>query len=295
MPEQIEMLTESPEEKSFFDSKGAPPAAAPEPVVTPPVATPTPEPVAAPAPTPAPEPQPKTVPLATMLEERRRFEARINALEAKIAPPAPTPPPPNPEEDPIAAIRRNDERLAAFEKQQAEQAEVAAIADFGARHAAEFRKEHADFDQAYQHIRTARANQLMEQGLVNTPQELNQRIYAEEREIITMAAKMNVSPAALMYNLALSAGYTPAQAAAAVEAAPEPAAAQPAPVSPVAPPTPSVPDKLKMAADGQARATSSAKAPSGAGGPLDLRAVAMLANDEWDKATEGDNWKKLWN
>lgn len=279
-----EVMVESPEEKAFFDSKGADIVEAKEPEL--PLAE-TPE-------TKEPPKEehteaPKTVPLAALLEERREAKAkldkvmsRIDKLQELIQPPTPPAERPDPNVDPIGALKEAQERLDRFENQGKESAEIQAISNWGRQHAEAFRQQKPDFDEAYNHLRHSRANQLMNEGKVDTPEALNRTILAEEKQIIQLCAQMGVSPAAFMYNLAAAVGYAP-------KAAVEPAQAAPAVVQP----TPE--EKVKMVAEGQARASNPvSKAGSAGNGKIDLKALAMLDEDEWDKATSGKNWEKLW-
>jgi hypothetical protein len=281
-----DILTESPEEKAFFDSKGAETVE----VKSEPELPLAPEPPEPPKEVQEPEPRvTKVVPLPTLLEESREAKiklekvmARIDKLQELIQPPAPPPERPDPNVDPIGALKEAQERLDRFENQGKESAEIQTIANFGRQHAEAFRQQKPDFDEAYNHLRVSRANQLMNEGKVDSPEALNKTILAEEKEIIQMCAKMGVSPAAFMYNLAAAVGYTPK--------------GQEAPQAPQAPAQPTAEEKVKMAAEGQARASNPvSKAGAGGNGKVDLKALAMLDDDEFDKATSGKNWSKMWN
>jgi hypothetical protein len=276
-----EVMTESPEEKAFFDSKGADTVVVEKEPELPLAGEPAKEEPA------KEEPKSHTVPLATLLEERREAKAkldkvmsRIDKLQEMIQPKEEPTARPDPNIDPIGALKEAQERLDRFENQGKESAEIRAIADFGQRHAEAFRQQKPDFDEAYNHLRHSRANQLMESGKAETPEALNRMILNEEKEIIQMCARMNVSPAAFMYNLASAVGYAPKQAAAEVQEVKQPSAEE----------------KIKMVAEGQARAANPVgKAGSAGNGKLDLKALALLDDDEFDKATSGKNWSKMWN
>lgn len=277
-----DVMTESPEEKAFFDSKGA------DTVV---VETPDPElPLAEAEKEPEPkEPahEPKTVPLAALLEERKeaklkydRMMARLDKLQELVQPPEKPAERPDPNVDPIGALKEAQERLDRFENQGKESQEEQAIGNFAKQHADAFRQVKPDFDEAYNFIRANRAQELMNTGRA-TMEDVGLQLRAEEKQIIKTAAQFQVSPAAFMYALAQAGGYTPKQAAAEAQ-------------EPIKQPTPE--EKIKMQAEGQARAANPVgKAGAAGNGKLDLKALAMLDDDEFDKATSGKNWSKMWN
>lgn len=282
---EMEHLTETPEEKAFFESRGSDPK--PEPKPEPIAEAPKPE---APKPEAKPEPkpevraeEPKHVPLPALLEERDRRKAAEAKLEKllqrfeKLAP-VEEPKPLNVDEQPIEAIKDLVDFKQQTIQQQRQQEELRQIQEFGFRHAQEFAKSAPDFNDAYQHLRHARANQLVDSGQVTTAAELNAVLMQEEAAIIRQCAQWGVNPAQFIYNMSMGAGYSRPEAP---KAAPEPA------------PAPSVEEKVKMAAEGHERAASSAKTPAGQGGPIDWRAIANLDDEEFDKATSGKNWRKI--
>lgn len=274
------VLTESPEEKAFFDSKGGETVTVdqqpepelpldPQPEATSPVETKEPE-------------KPHTVPLAALLEERAKYKKlneKIEKLQSLIQPQEQPKAPVDPDVDPIGALKelhqeRAQER-AERERQTQEYNEYQQTTTIGQQAANAFRQVKPDFDEAYNYLRHSRANQLMEAGQVSSPEELNYKILAEEKQIIQMCAGMGISPAAMMYHLASAAGYAKAESAPASIAAPTPE------------------EKVKMAAEAQRKAAPPIKAASANSGPIDLKALLKLDDDEFDKATSGNNWRKL--
>lgn len=276
MDDTPEVMTESPEEKAFFEQQGAE-------TVT--VEKTEPElPLETEEPAKAEEPEkPHQVPLAVLLAEREKasqrmakYEARLEKLQELLTPPKPEQEVINPETDPIKAIQNLAQELETLKEEKKLVGEVQAIAQFGQRQAQAFVQEKPDFYDAYNHLRQARANQLLETGTVQSPQELNNTVLREEQDILKMCARMQIDPARFMYNLAMTAGYTPQQAQQQTVQAP------------------SQEEKIKIQSQGQQRAAATAsKMSSGSGGPIDLKALVNLSDEEFDKATSGNNWKKI--
>lgn len=279
--EDNEILTETPEEKAFFDSKGETVEAQPELKLEPEAKV---EKIEATEEEKQPlrDAKPHQVPIGALLEEREkwsnkysRLESRLEKLQELITPPA-EPERVDPQVDPIKAIQHLNEKLERLEDEKKSVGEIQALAQFGQRQAQAYSQQKPDFYDAYNHLRNARATQLMDSGQVQSAQELNQRVLGEEQEIIKMCAKMSIDPAAFMYNLAMTAGYQGKQEA------PKPQ-------------EPTQEEKIKIAAEGQARATSAAsKAGGGTGGPIDLKALIGLSDEEFDKATSDPRkWRKV--
>lgn len=182
------------------------------------------------------------VPLATLLEERGKWEARLAALEAKNAAPpaAPTPPEPEPVvpdflEDPKgyvdAQLARATKALEKLEKGAAADPRVQAIEQrqaetelSGALVAShdQFTSKTPDFPEALQFARIARARQLEVLNPGIDPKQIVQWVTQEERNLAAHLVRSGVNPAERVYELAKSMGYTPKQAAA-MAATPPPA------------------------------------------------------------------------
>lgn len=291
--------TFTPDEQATWDSmKAADSAPAPEPAPVAPVPEPEPAPAAVEPPATAPAPkEDDRIPVAVLIEERKEWQRRLaKAMKPKQpAAPAVEVPKIDPDNITVDTLKAMAQKLTGLETERQEQAELNAIGEFGIRHAAEFKKTAADFDDAYNHLRTSRAQQLVESGVVQTAQDLNAHLRAEEADILRLCARMNVNPAAFVYNLALGAGY--AKAAPPPEPAPAPAngATERDPKTGQFLGKPDLKAKVEMAAKGQAQATNPVgSAGAGQGGPLDLRALANLDGDDFDKATAGKAWEKMW-
>lgn len=296
----------SADEAATWQAMQSVPEPAPEPVRAPEPA-PVPEPAAAPAPTPEPapepvatRPEPKMVPLPELLETRRELQAlRRQLQDMQPKQPQPQTPAIDPENLTVDTVKTMAQKLVEYEQERERQAKLTELRNFGSAHAQEFIKTTPDFGDAYNHLRMARAQQLIDAGAVADQNQLAAKIQEEEADLIRLAAKWNVNPAHLAYNLAQTAGYQ--------KAAPAPAAA-PTPVSdsPSAAATPprdetgkfvkvDAKTKVEMAARGHEQASNPVSAAgAGQGGPLDLRTLAHLDGEEFDKATSGRNWAKLW-
>lgn len=280
MDDTPEVMTESPEEKAFFEQQGAETVTVEK--TEPELPLETEEPAKA-----EESKKPEHVPLATYLEERNEWKRKFGTQEQRLAklqdlinaqfgPKPPEQEVINPETDPIKAIQNLAQELETLKEEKKLVGEVQAIAQFGQRQAQAFAQEKPDFYDAYNHLRQARANQLLETGTVQSPQELNNTVLREEQDILKMCARMQIDPARFMYNLAMTAGYTPQQAQQQTVQAP------------------SQEEKIKIQSQGQQRAAATAsKMSSGSGGPIDLKALVNLSEEEFDKATSGSNWKKI--
>jgi hypothetical protein len=291
----------SPAEQATWDAMKA------EQPIPEPAPEPTPEPAdtlpAAAAPEPAkPEPVEKEeverIPLSVLLEERKEARERFRALERQLqqfTQPKPVETPAIDPNDHVGLLKHTAAELEAIKREREQMAELNALGQFGQAHAQEFKKQAADFDEAYNHLRMSRAQQLMEQGA--DPQQIAIVLRGEEADILRMCAKMGVNPASMVYALSHGAGYTKAAPAvtespgsvnnALREAARDEKTGQFVKADPKA--------KVEMAAKGHAQAANPvAAAGAGQGGPIDLRALAGLDGDEFDKATDGRAWKKLW-
>lgn len=266
-------------EDAFFESGGQTAPEVPQP-------EPAPEPVQAVenAPEAKPEePKPEKssvthVPLATFLEQKALLKEqtrRLDKLQALIDGnnQPKQEPEPDPTQDPIKALQALNDWKKQQEQEKLAGAEIQSIATFGQQHAAVFAQEKPDFYDAFNHLRNARANQLMER--VESADELNRALLHEEAQLIQLCKNWGVNPASFTYNLAISAGYAPKQAAPQVQE-----------------PTPK--EKIEIAAQAQSRATAAvSKAPSGGNGKIDLKALIQMNGKDFDDATDGDGWRKL--
>lgn len=260
-------------------------------------------PAAAPAAVPAaikpeeaePAPAEDRVPVRTLIEERRARQAaearadtvarQVAELTAKIE--ALTKKPevePDPQEQPLehlqhklgklektdAEILKTLEETRAANRAQQFHAQVAAME-------AAFAKEHADYYEAHKFLVAARLKDCELMGLDSATTE---RLIADEAQwMIGKALAARRNPAEVVYGMAKARGFAAAPAAAPAAKSANPAAAT-----------------LKEVAKNIREATTLANAPGKGAPPAepDRDAIAALDDDAFDKATEGANWKKLW-
>lgn len=230
------------------------PAAAEQPVATEPAAAPSPVPTTIEA---ARDPStgrfteaPKVIPLAAHLEERARWKDERAALEerlAKLEKPA-VPPAPEPDfiEDPkgyvdakteraLAALKETQERLEPLQQAQETQQFLQTIASVEA----DYVKQAPDYYEALAHVRTVRAQQLMELYPQATPQQVQQQITSEELQVSRALLAQGRNPSEVVYKLAKTYGYS------------KPAPA-PAPVVPQVPRAPVVDPSATLGPSGAA-------------------------------------------
>lgn len=218
------------DEAAFFESRGE----------TAPPSEPTPEPAEAEA---APEGggeekprEPRYVPLSELIAERKRRQEHEKALaeqnerwaraderlrlltEAQQARQQPAEPEPPGPDDPIGLIEHTSRELAAFKQQQAEERQRQQqayeqneqvnrlVGTYRAR-AEEFRQQTPDFDDAYQHVRAARARQLAVQGF--SGDELQAVLAQDELSFAARALQQGANPGERLYALAKEYGYEP--------------------------------------------------------------------------------------
>lgn len=125
---------------------------------------------------------------------------------------------------------------------------------------AEFATRQADANEGINYLKGQRVSQYEALGM--TREQATQKMLADERELVTYCFQTGENPAERAYQMALTAGYTPAA------------------------------KKLAMQRDGQG-ASLPGQGSSGAGGRLSLDALSKLKGEDFLKATAGGNWKKL--
>lgn len=189
---------------------------------------------------PKEEQKEKLVPHGAMHEERERRKAaerelnqlrqnqavlndRLQQLWGAVQQPRQEPPQfrdPKNDPDPMDALAHNQNILAqkahqdALYRQQMEQRAQAQegarrLAQWGQAQAQEFRRDNPHFDEAYNFIRTMRANELQELGYVGD--ELLGALWQDEMMIFDRAYRAGRNPAEIAFNLAQKAGWKPRQ------------------------------------------------------------------------------------
>lgn len=223
-------------------------------------------------------------------ERARRIEEqvlnRLTAMEEKRAAPAPQV---NQErvpsiaagDDPLEVIAYQERRLAALESQRAEETEQRSqqteqqresqrIRDHVASQVEVFKGEHPDYEDAYKFAVEARVNELRTLGATNS--EIQQAVMADEQSIVYRAMQSGKNPAELLYAYAAARGYKKADAAAEAGKAAE---------------------KIDAVAQGQQQNRSLGQAAGGANPPPSLETLANMNDDEFYKAVQSGQFKKV--
>ena len=282
------LTSETPEEKTYFENKGAVEPAkepAPQPEEKPAQAeeAPAKEPAADEPLDPAEEhPQvAKMVPLPALQEERKlrrqereerlRLQGRMDILQRMANEGRQAPEPPK-ELDPLAKLDRADRYIE--ERQRVDQQTRARQQLVGQYHAAadEFAKETPDFGEAYKHLIKHRIEELTEIG--HDPATARQIAEDNETAIVALAFQQGANPAERIYKLAKLRGY----------AGPKPAEA----------PKPTASEKLATVESGQKAAKSLSQAAGSSAKVDSIETLLSMDDDEFDKATRGKKWKEIW-
>lgn len=257
------------------------------------------DPAAAPAdPNAAPQaqqpatPPPGFVPHQALHQERQQrqqmaqqlatLQARTNAILAARQQPELQLPDLN--EDPVGYVRGLEERLRQFEETQAVETQNRQIESAIEVEENTFRSYTPDYDQASAYYVQSRAQELL---ALYTPQQAQQIMMAEARQMATEAWQRGIPAPQMVYTLAQARGYRPGAPAAVPVAAPQPAP-QAAPVPAAAPVgaqggqnapqngAPAAAAVVAAAQQGQA-ATRTLSGGSGAASPAQMNAEALLS------------------
>lgn len=221
----------------------------------------------------------QTVPLATLLEERRAFQARIDALAeqttrgnerlqqlaARYAQPEVKPP--TVDGDPIAVVRQLEEKVARLEGGALQQQQIAQFSSQVDGQVQAFKAQNPDYDAAYAHLRQARINELKAIGL--TDDRIPRQLAEDEFGLAAQALQNRLNPAQVIYQLATVRGYQKAQMA------PQNGTGAVAPV-----------DRLALQQRGQAAARTLSGAGGGAPPKLSLQTLADMSEAEFANLTE---------
>ena len=151
-------------------------------------------------------------------QEKAFLQDRLNQLFQAAQPQAPQFRDPDKDPDPLDALKHNQALLAhnaqqqaAWRQQQENQARQVQyqrnLTSWASAKAQEFAQQTPDFGDAYQHIRTVRAQELMAMGL--TGEELVNRLHGEELSVFHEAHQKGLNPAEIAYNMAKAAGWAP--------------------------------------------------------------------------------------
>lgn len=264
--------------------------------VEPPPEAPDPEPVKAEQPeAPEEKAEDRKVPLAALREERQRrqqldqelarireqnarMEERFKALAERFQ--QPQEPEPKFEEDPAGYLRHKaettEQRLARLQQEQEASRQSAAQQEAMVRFQQQFMADEAAFAQeapdyydAVNHLRETWTKQFQAAGF--DPMTTAHMIQNQIIQVSHLAAQRGITPPQAFYQAAKATGFQQQK--------------QAAPANPAA--------NLQRVSNGQ-RAAAGLGPSGGDGGEMTLAKLAALDDDEFDKVTAGDNWRKLW-
>lgn len=272
------------DEMAFFATGELPPDLAAQHAVATPVIVPVVDPVIAPVVVPDPAiPDASELLRRSLAEEQNRraqAEVRLQQIQQELAtktnPPAPAP---DAATDPLGAMMHQLQQVNATvqdlqNKLATEQQNATLKSQFaeftnsvrGIKEA--YEKTVPDFNDAYQHIRTTRAEDLRMTGVPEA--QINQMLLQDELNIAQVALQNGKNPAAEIYNMAKRYGYTPKAVPVGTPAA-----------------------KIDAILKGQAAATNpSAGAPPAS--EITLDSLKNMSNNDLTKVVmNDDNWAKI--
>jgi hypothetical protein len=125
---------------------------------------------------------------------------------------------PNADPDPVAALAHNQQltvqQLAQIQHDRQQQDQRARQADYEQRviswaqtQAEEYRQANPDFDDAYNHLRMVRVQELQAMGL--PVEQIKQTLYNDEMWVYHHAAQARKNPAEIAHNMAKASGWKP--------------------------------------------------------------------------------------
>lgn len=157
--------------------------------------------------------------LNAMRLEKTQTETKLAELEKRLAPPAK--PVPAFEESPaehlLHEVKQTKESLAQMQAQEQQRHQIAQFQSWYAQQAQDFAKAKPDFYDAYKHFTASRLEELTNAGL--SAQQAQQRLLAEEYQLVVSANQIGLSPAQMIYQTATMKGYKQAQPKTATEPA----------------------------------------------------------------------------
>lgn len=139
-------------------------------------------------------------------------------------------------------------------------------------HEGEFSKKTPDYQDAATYVRSVRDQELQAMGYAD-PGVRQQIIQGDALQIAAQALQNNMNAAEVVYNIAKARGYT---------AKAPPAAAPAGDIK-----------KLETVANGQKQASPLSEANGSAAPPMSVDALLKMSDADFEKATKGDNWRKL--
>jgi DNA repair exonuclease SbcCD ATPase subunit len=206
-------------------------------------------------------------------EKFARLDERLNIINEKLAPQEPEIP--AYEEDPFEHLRQREnqtgetiedlkKQMEEYNQQNEAQRAQQELTQRVVHSENEFRKVHADYDDAIQHLREGRAKEYMAMG-INDPAQIENMLNQEAVQLAQMAQHNNTNLPEMAYNIAKSRGY---QGKTQV-------------------------DKLDNVEKGQAKSTSLSNAGGSEERVLDLEVLANMDDDDFSKAMKDGQFEKL--
>lgn len=205
-------------------------------------------------------------------EKYARIDERLNILNEKLSPKEEIP---AYEEDPFEHLRQRENQtgetienlqrqMEEFNQQNEAQRAQQELTQRVVASENEFRKVHADYDDAIQHLREGRAKEYMAMG-ISDPAQIENMLNQEAVQLAQMAQHNNANLPEMAYNIAKSRGY---QGKTQV-------------------------NKLENVEKGQAKSTSLSNAGGSEERVLDIEALANMDDDDFSKAMESGQFEKL--
>lgn len=197
-----------------------------------------------------------------------------------------------------AELAARDEKIRQFEQWQRDQQSVAqqqatinAIRTRAVAAEAEFVKTTPDYIEAAEFVQNIRNAQLEAVGFTD-PAQRQQQLAIEALNLAAGAEQRGQNAAAVIYQMAKASGWKPKAAAAVAAAASQPVAANGTAQLQA---DPSGAKKLETVAKGQVANQSLGKlnGQSAPAGERSLEELLKMSDEEFDAATKGDNWRKL--
>lgn len=244
-----------------------------------------------------PKEEAQTVPLATLLEERKQFQAKVDnltstigqlkeSIEAVKPQPEPPAPAPDPEEDPFGHLRHKQEQMqktveqiSEGQKAQAEQSQQQAALAEMQRVETEFVNANPDYFDAMEHLKNWRLQQFAVAGVEG--QAAMQAFNNEAAWLIQTAVQNGKNFAEVAYDYAKAAGWQTKQTETDTNKADTKAT-----------------DSLKAIAKAQEQ-SATLSAATGKTGPVEAgpAEISDLTDKDFDSKFVGadneDNWRKL--
>ena len=211
-------------------------------------------------------------------EQYTRLDERLNILFEQAQPKEPEIP--SVEQDPLGHFEARSkalektvaglsEQIEETATQRQERAKQQSIYDEYARHAAAFKRENPDFEQAYGHFAQSLYDELEEAGYADPKSAAR----ALEMDIAKNALESHQDPAEIVYRRAKKRGYAPKQQASQQMNADA--------------------EKLENVAKGQEQFKSLSNAGGGSKPDLTLETLAKMDDDEFMKKIEDGTFKRL--